>query len=387
MNTIFEQNSAPPAERRREILFLVATLIIAALMLYLYGRIDHTRELFSVWDLHKYRAIGIAAPTVDPLVPRPFLYRALGPFVAGGIPLGIDTSFYLLNTLCSIALVVLLFRFIRYVGFEPPLAAAATVLYVFNKHFFGFTSWNYFHTNDVLMNIFIIWMFWSMLERRWLSFAIAMALASVTRETFLVMIPTIFVYLRERGETGREYARAALAIVPGMALFLLFRGIVEARSGPTLIGAFLLYSEKVTRWYGLYYMFINPFVPLTMLPVIFFGETARFFRGRKYLLVYLALVFLAALFGSNNERLLNPAFIIFYPLIALIMREHIERNRILFWAVLTGGFLSSLHYLVARYPLPSRNWTILTSGGSAIAITMILAAYELHRRRMSAAAG
>jgi hypothetical protein len=374
MNTIFEQNDTPLAERRREIVLLAAAMLTAAAMLYLYGRIDYTR------DLHKYRAIGIASPSIDPLVPRPFIYRALGPFIAGVMPFDIDTSFYILNSVCSLALAFLMFRFIRHIGFGPPLAAAATTLYIFNKHFFGFTSWNYFHTNDVLMNIFIIWMFWSMLERRWLAFALAMALASVTRETFLIMIPTVFVYLRECRERGTVYARASLAMLPGIALFVIFRGLVHAEGGPTLIGAFLLYSEKVTRAYGIYYLFVNPFVPLTVLPLVFASETARFFRGRKYLLVYFALVFFAALFGTNNERLLNPAFIVFYALIAFIMRERIVRSRFLLWVVMTGGFLSSLHYLVARYPLPSRGWTILFSGGSAAAITIILAAYKATRR-------
>ncbi len=380
MNTIFEQNSTLPAERRREIMYLAASLISAAVMLYLYGRIDYRRAIYSLWDLHEYRAIGIAAPAIDTLVPRPFIYRMLGPFIAGVIPLDIDTAFLLLNYLCSLTLVVLMFRFIRHIGFDPRLAAAATALYIFNKHFFGFTSWNYFHTNDVLMNIFIIWMFWSMLEKRWLAFALAMMLASVTRETFLIMMPTAFIFLRERREPGIEYARASLAMLPGAAIFILFRGLVLADSGPTLISAFILYSEKVTRAYGLYYLLVNPFVPLTMLPLIFAGTTVRFFRGRKYLLVYFVMVFLAALFGSNNERLLNPAFIVFYPLIAFIMRERIARNRFLFWAILAGGFLSSLHYIVARYPLPGRGWAILFSGGSAVALTIILAVYETARR-------
>jgi hypothetical protein len=149
----------------------------------------------------------------------------------------------------------------------------------------------------------------------------------------------------------------------------------------------MLYSDKVTRAYGLYYLFVNPFVPLTTLPVIFAAATARFFRGRKYLLVYFVLVFFAALFGSNNERLLNPAFIVFFPLIAFILRERIARNRFLFWAVMTGGFLSSLHYLVARYPLPSRGWAILASGGSVVSLTIILTAYKLYRRRRSMPTG
>jgi hypothetical protein len=387
MNTIFDQNTALPVDRRRETLFLAVTIAVAAIMLFLYGRIEYGRELFSLWDLHEYRAMGIASPGIDQLMPRPFIYRPLGPFLAGLLPFDIDLSFYLLNVASSIFLVAAMHRFLAYIGFGPELSSAATVLYVFNKHFFGFTSWDYFHVNDVLINIFIIVMFWSMLERRWLVFAAAMALASLTREAFLIMVPTLFVYLRERRVSGTEYARAAAATLPALAIFLLFRGLVRAESGPTLVQAFLLYAGKTTKLYGLYYLFVNPFVPLTMLPFVFAPETIRFFRSRKYMLAYFALVFAAALFGSNNERLLNPGFIVFYPLIAYIMAERFSRSGFLSWAVMAGGFLSSLHYLVARYPLPSRGWTMLLSGGSAVALTLLCAAHALSRRSRPSATG
>jgi hypothetical protein len=377
-------DSAGIRNRETDLRFLTLVLAVAAIMLFLYGRIDYTGELFVRWDLHKYRVIALASPRIDTSVPRPFVYRPLGPFIAGILPLGIDTSFYLLNTIASLGLIALLYRFMRRLGSNPGTAAATVLLYIFNKHFFGFTSWNYFHINDVLTNIFIIAMFWSLLEGRWVRFGAAMLLASVTRETFLLVIPTAVIYLLEGGRFRKEWRGLLAAILPALAIFVSFRLLVRPDEGMTLAEAFLTFGDRITRFYGLYYLLVNPFVPLTLVPLAFIGTSAAYFRGRRYMLVYYGLVLFAALFGSNNERLLNPAFIVFYPLVAVVIEDRILPDRILFWVIMTGGFLSSLHYMVARYPLPSREWTILLSGGSAVLITLLSIKRALDRR---AAAG
>ncbi len=369
-----------PRSRGDDLRSLALVLAAAAVMIYLYGRIDYTRGLFAEWDLHQYRAVALASPRIDAGIPRPFLYRPLGPYLAGLLPFGVDTSFYLLNVAASLGLVALLYRFMRRVGSNPGIAAAATLLYVFNKHFFGFTSWNYFHINDVLTNIFIVTMFWSMMEGRWRTFAAAMLLASVTRETFLLVIPTAVIFLIEGGRFRREWRGLLGAALPALVLFASFRLLVRPESGMNLFQAFLAFGGRITRFYGLYYLLVNPFVPLTALPLVFIGGSAAFLRRRRYLIVYYGLVVFAALFGSNNERLLNPAFIAFYPLIAFILAERVLPDRFLFGAIMTGGFLSSLHYLVARYPLPSREWTILLSGGSAVLITLLSLRRALVRR-------
>jgi hypothetical protein len=382
MNTNHTSNhtSASVWNRDNDLRFLALILAAAAAMLYLYGRIDYSRELFGPWDLHKYRAIALASPRIDTSVPRPFIYRPLGPFLAGLLPLAVDTSFYLLNVIASLGLVTLLYRFMRHLGSRPAIAAAATILYIFDKHFFGFTSWNYFHINDVLMNILIIAMFWSMLEGRWVLFASAMLLASVTRETFLLVIPTAVICLIEGGRFRREWRSLLGAVLPAIAVFASFRLLVRPESGMRLTEALLTFGGRINNFYGLYYLLVNPFVPLTLVPLVFIRSSAAYFRGRRYLLVYYCLVLFAALFGSNNERLLNPAFIVFYPLIAVILEERILPDRLLFGLIMAGGFLSSLHYLVARYPLPSREWTILLSGGSAVLITLLSVRHALGRR-------
>ena len=385
MDTIHTTNRAIAGSGNREtdLRFLALIMAAAAVMLVLYGRIDYARDLFAPWDLHRYRAIALASPRIDTSVPRPFIFRPLGPFFAGLLPLGIDASFYLLNVIASLGLVTLLYRFMRRLGSRPAIAAAATMLYIFNKHFFGFTSWNYFHINDLLTNIFIIAMFWSMLEGRWPLFAVAMLFASLSRETFLLMIPTAAVYLFEGGRFRREWRGLLGAVLPALAAFAALRLLVQPEGGMTLLEAFATFSEKVKRFHGLYYLLVNPFVPLTIVPLVFIGSSAAFFRGRRHMLVYLGLVVFAALFGSNNERLLNPAFIVFYPLIAVILEERILPDRFLFWAIMAGGFLSSLHYLVARYPLPGREWTVLLSGGSAVLITLLSIKRVIDRRAVT----
>ena len=132
---------------------------------------------------------------------------------------------------------------------------------------------------------------------------------------------------------------------------------------------------KLFRMRGIYHQFINPFVPLTMIPFIYFKETFRFFRDRLHLLAYLVLIFICSLFGENNERLVHPGFIVFFYLLASIIGTRIE-SRPMRALILIVAFLGSLHYLIARYPLPSRDLTIIASGGGAVLLTLVLIWYK-----------
>jgi hypothetical protein len=49
--------------------------------------------------------------------------------------------------------------------------------------------------------------------------------------------------------------------------------------------------------------------------------------------------------------------------------------------VVAGGYLSSLHWLVARYPLPSRGATAVLSGGSLVVVTAALVVLRIYRIR------
>lgn len=375
-------------DRADRIPLLVLGLVTAA-MIFLYGRIDFTSEAFKEWDSLIYIRMAAAVPSLDAGAPRPFAFRLLGPYLTGLLPGPVERSFLVVNVALSLLFVYLLYRLARSLGLRPPFACVATALYVFNKHFFGFTSWNYFHVNDVMMNILLVVMLRSMAERRWIRFAGALALGAATRETAMIMIPVAFLYLAESGLLAREGRRFAAAAAPGLVAFAVIRLLVHPAAGPTLTEAVAAHWAKITSLERMYHVLVNPFVPLSLVPFVFPGRALAFFRGRVHLAVFFVLVAATPFFGHNNERLLNPASLVFYPLIGLILQDCVGRNRGMIGLVLAGGYLSSLHWLVARYPLPSRAATAVLSGGSLAAVTAALAVFRIleSRNRVTPRAG
>jgi hypothetical protein len=373
------------SDRADRVSLLVLALVTAA-MLFLYGRIDYANPAFKEWDSLVYLNMASASPHLAPDVPRPFAFRLLGPYLVGLIPGSTERSFFAVNLALSALLVYLMYRFLRYVGLRPAFACLGTILYVFNKHFFGFTSWNYFHVNDVITNILLVVLFRSMMESRWLPFAAALCLGVATRETALIMIPVGLLYLAEKGLLSREWRRFAAAAIPAVAVFLAIRLLVRPAAGPTLAQAVSEHWTKITSLERMYHVLVNPFVPLAFVPVVFFRRTLAFLEGRLHLLAFFVLVAGTTFFGHNNERLLNPASLAFYPLVGFILQDCVWPNRGMIALVVVGAYLSSLHWLVARYPLPDRHATIALSGGSLIAVTVALVVFRIVEMRGGRAA-
>jgi hypothetical protein len=361
--------------------YVLILALVTAAMLFLYGWIDYTNNAFKEWDSLVYLSMASASPHLDPNVPRPFAFRLLGPYLVGLIPGSTENAFLAVNLALSLLFVYLMYRFLRYFGLRPPFACLAAILYVFNKHFFGFTSWNYFHVNDVIANILLVALLWSMMESRWLLFAAALCLGVATRETALIMMPVGFLFLVERRLLAREGWKFFAAIAPALAVFAAIRLLVHPATGPTLAQAVSEHWTKVTSLERMYHVLVNPFVPLAFVPIVFLGRTLSFLKGRVHLLAFFVLVAGTTFFGHNNERLLNPASLAFYPLVGFILQDCVWPNRGMIALVLAGGFLSSFHWLVARYPLPDRHATIVLSGGSLVAITVALVVFRIVEMR------
>jgi hypothetical protein len=112
---------------------------------------------------------------------------------------------------------------------------------------------------------------------------------------------------------------------------------------------------------------------MTLLPLIFLRTTIGFLRNRPHLAIFTLLVFISTFFGSNNERLMAPSFIVFYGLIASILQERLRTQT---WVLVVLSFcavLSSLSHQWMRFQLPDRQFTIaLSLGALAMASAMVI---------------
>jgi hypothetical protein len=348
-------------------------------MIFLYGGIDYTVEPYAGWDLSSYRKMADASPEIARDIGKPFAHRVLGPWVAGLLPLADPAAFRVLAAAASIALVFSFHFFLRYAGLAPHLALATAVLLTFNKYWFGFTSWDYFQVNDVLSLFFMVVMWWSMLEGRWAVFGSALALGALTKETNMLMVPVAFAYLLQTKAPPKTWRTAAIAVLPGAAAFIGLRAALPEEKGLGLFDAFLAHWGKIRSPERLFRLLVASYLPVSLLPLVAVGTTAKFFKARWYALLLAALVFTSALFGANDERLTAPAFIVVYLLAGMIMQD-LGFGRRALGVVVAAGFASSLHHIFGRYPLSDRGYTQVLSLGALAAVTCVALYYRLARR-------
>ena len=398
---------------------IVLIVSMVALSVFLYGSIDYHSMPYAGMDLKYYRESASLSPSIATGIPKPFCYRLLGPWLAGLFPDDI-AGFRIVTLLSAVLLAILFYRLLVSMGISPAAGTAAVFFLLMNKHLFGISAWNFFQVKDTLSLVFIAAAMLAMHRGRWALFSAALLGGALTGELAMIMVPVLFVFLAERKtlppENGagegptpapredfagtavrpgfahpaglRGWVRPALACLPALATFAAVRLLVPSSGGIGLVESALRYGVKLKHPMVWYALLANPFIPLTLIPLIFFRESARFLKRHLYLAAYFLLVLASASFGSNNERLMAPAAIAFYALIAFIIDARVlPRGKAWIAILAAAAALSSLHHSIARFPLPGRSFTIALSGGSSIAVTLIFLIYFFSPPRSQSGGG
>lgn len=357
---------------RNHIINLALLALATSVMIYLYGTINYTSEQFQLWDLHDYRKMAEAAPHLSNDVFRPFAYRILGPYLAGLMPLPVDTSFYVLAIAASYSVVGLFYGFLCFVGLRPSIAAICTFLFTTNKYFFGLTVWDYFQLNNVLSLSLVLVMFWAMLTDRWKVFAAALFVGAFAREVNMMMLPVALFYLWRNGELRQSGSRLLLLTAPAVIAFILLRAFMPVSGGDTLVMAIEKNVPMQLTPLGGFRWLVNSFAPLTLIPLVFFGFTVRFFKERLYAIFFMLLVSTGLCFGMSTEMYMAPTFVIFYWLIGSIFQEF-RWNWITISAVTVCCGAASIHHAIGRFPLSTNRATMVVSVIALLAATVVAA--------------
>lgn len=343
----------------------------AAAMIFLYGTIDYEHPSLRGTDLAYYRQMAAASPGFSDQTPSPFAYRFLGPYIAGLVPFSDDLGFLVLTYAISIMLPLLLYSFLLEFGIGRRAALFAALLYLFNKYFFGIITWNYFQVKDALSLAFIAAGLIAMLRRNWPLMLLSLLGGSASGEAPIILVPVLFVFLAERRLPRREWLLGGLSTLPGIAAFVLVRVLVPARGGMSLAESFTLYAPKLRFYWVWAGLLVTPYVPLSLVPLVYARDAVRFARKNQYLVAMLALTLVSTLFGLNNERLMAPSFVVFYAFIGRIAEDHWSGPPAMRILIAGACFVSSFHYMIARYPLPSRMAGRVIAGSATLIVAML----------------
>ena len=352
---------------RNIVMLVLTTLLIMAF----FGQIPSTADFSTLPDQSWYLHTAETAPQLDPNSRQPFAFRLLGPYIIGLRPVAEPLGFRISTIVLGFCFVLLSYYFFRYLRLSPSTALVLVIFMALNRYIFGWTFWGFFFVNDFLMMILIMVMFLAMWQSRWLVFSVALVLGALTREPTMVMVPVALFYAWEKKELGIKWRKVLLACTPGLITILLIRLFVPTGEGAPLTEALATYSSKLVEPRSLFRLFVNTFLPFTLVPLIYFRTTLEFFKSRKYLLAFIFFVFCTTLFGSNQERLMIPTGIIFFALLGTIL-ENVSPKRAVFFVLIAAGCVSSIHYNFGNWRVPDAGWTRALTLGSSLVVGLFM---------------
>ncbi|MGB3545211.1 hypothetical protein [Rubrivirga sp.] len=357
---------------------LLLVLVASAVLVWLYGALDPV--VFAESGVKYYGPMAEASPGLALEVAQPYVFRWLGPWLAGLLPLSVPAAFSVWAWVGSLALVVLMWAVCRADGRGDRAAALAAVLLAMNPYLFGFNVFNMYQLGDLIAQVGLgagLLLLW---RRQYLALGAVMAVTVLAREPAILMVPVAAVWSWEQRRLREDGLRLVLALVPLLILFAAPRLLMAEQEGPHLVQTFINASGKALEVGTWARLLVNAWVPVVALLLVWPREAMSWARGHLHLIVLIVLTLASAFFGGDQERLMQPAIWVIYPLVALVLERHWSRQRLATGALVTAGLLAHLHHITARFPLPSRR---LTAVLAAVALVLALAAALAVRLRQT----
>ncbi len=355
-------------------------LLVASVMILYYGRIDISKPPHSeIPDIQNYRLMALATPGFDEAVSRNFGYRILLPYTAGLMPFDIDTNFYIMAVILSLILPLVFFRFLCEYGLKEDTSFFLTVLFITGRYTFGFAVWDFYDVHDLFTYILIPLFLISLKHGRFLWMALILLIGTANRETILFLVPSALFYYAFLKKNRVSALKMTAAVIPAAAVLVFLRSFIITEQ---TVERTLFYSVGRLRFDEsgklfdpvTYYRIINTFIPLTIIPFVFWKDTKDFFKKNLHFLILILVYYSSCFLAGDTERLIVPMFPVFYLLTGIIFEKYNFtelKGRIL---VLTACVLTIPHHIYFRYKLPHRDWKVAVS-----LITLIFVTYYFYR--------
>ena len=356
-------------KRSRVIAAYAVLAIVLAVAMFDFRGIDYRSSSNSGMDLVKYRHMAAAAPKISTSAPAPYARRVAGPWLAGILPMSDPLAFRLLNTLAAALLMAGLLAWMRAEGVSMEVAALMTGVLALSKTTLGFQLYDYFQLNDTVALALLCWSVVAVMRRRWLLVWSLMLVSVLFRETLLVMVPAILWLVWESGEKRRTKLMCAVGACLVVGEYALLLSVIPAVGGVTLVHGFRMNALKYAHLGNLFRLLFNTYVPLSLLPLVFWRRSLAWLNARRWLVVLCVATVVSSNAGGNTERLLVPVFLVLLVMCAHLV-EHVSRHAgLLAGATLCAAACVSLGRVETRLTVP-----LSVSIALSVGCTMVVAA-------------
>ncbi|MCP4970962.1 MAG: hypothetical protein GY932_10250 [Arcobacter sp.] len=345
---------------------IVTIIFIATIFIFIADKIDYTSPDYSETDLAKYRAMAESSPSLNFDIPKPFVYRIFAPWLAGILPLNLDLSFFLLNSIFLILLAITSYYFLLYHKVEKKIALFVTICFILNRYFFAFLAFDYFQFGDTLSYFLHLISFFLFTKKRWVLFSITLIIGILTREVALLIIPVGYLFLYEKKILLKNYLKYSVAILPSILVFIFFRVLVKIEGDENyltqIISGFELFEpESIVK------KFFISVTPFAFLSIVYSKELYTFFLKHLYLLILFIGTVFSSFFGFDHERLMSPTAPVFFLFLAIILEQTVQSKKWkshkgkIFGTIITLAFLSTFYHLWGIIKLPNREITLIVT--------------------------
>lgn len=358
-------------------------------MILFYGRIDISQAPFSdIPDIHNYRLMAQASPGLDETVSRNFGYRILMPYIAGLMPFDIDMNFYILTIILSLIIPLVFFRFLKVYGLKDDTSIYLTLLFLAGRYSFGFPVWDFYDIHDLLTHILILLFLIGMKKNNLILMALILLIGIFNRETILFLVPSALYYyvfiLKDKKRSFSFILSTVLALIG----LLTVRSLIttESAAEKDIFYSFSkLRFDETNKLFNpvTYYRILNTFIPLTLIPFVFWETTKRFFKDNIHFLILILTYYSSCFLAGDTERLIVPMFPVFFLLLGIIF-EKFEFNGFKNRMVVLMLVIASIpHHLYFRYRLPDRDLKVIVSLLTLTAVTFYFIKLKKDNRKCS----
>lgn len=329
---------SPPRVQRRDVLVggLAALLALAVNAGYVSAHLGfvHRPKQVRESDHHHYieRAEGEAGRKALAEAP-PYVWRVLTPLAARALMhagLSVNAAFYLITNLSLFGFLLVLFLYLREVGFDRALALTGLALVSFMQGAVRWFEYQYWMSDPPCLFLVAL-AFWLVRRQKHAALGLVSVVAAFVRETYVVVYVHYLLYLWKRRSWPEAVARTLAVSVLPVAILLVLRLAIVPNQPDDLVAsfhenvAFRLRRLFDNQWYVLTLGTWGVLFPLFLLyPARIWGLARRHFdQLAPALAVYASLAV-----SNNTERPLAYAVPALLPAALHNLRSFLAETRL-----------------------------------------------------------